>query len=42
MRQKRFKTNMQTGEGKIALAIHRGAGTIAQQTNCVPNTFPGR
>jgi hypothetical protein len=24
---------MKTGGGKIALAIHGGAGTIAQQTN---------
>jgi L-asparaginase / beta-aspartyl-peptidase len=30
MRQKRSKTNMQTGDGKIGLAIHGGAGTIAQ------------
>lgn len=30
MRQKRIKTNMQTGEGKIGLAIHGGAGTIAR------------
>jgi beta-aspartyl-peptidase (threonine type) len=29
MRQKRIKTNMQTGNGKIGLAIHGGAGTIA-------------
>jgi hypothetical protein len=34
MGQKRIKTNMQTGEAKIALAIHGRAGTIArsQQT----------
>lgn len=30
MGQKRIKTNMQTGEGKIGLAIHGGAGTIAR------------
>jgi beta-aspartyl-peptidase (threonine type) len=30
MSQKRSKTNMQTGDGKIGLAIHGGAGTIAQ------------
>lgn len=28
--QKRIKTNMQMGEGKIALAIHGGPGTIAR------------
>jgi beta-aspartyl-peptidase (threonine type) len=30
MRQKRIKTNMQTGDGKIGLAIHGGAGTITR------------
>ncbi len=30
MRQKRIKTNMRTGEGKVGLAIHGGAGTIAR------------
>lgn len=30
MRQKRIKTNMQTGDRKIGLAIHGGAGTIAR------------
>jgi beta-aspartyl-peptidase (threonine type) len=30
MLQKRIKTNMQTGDGKIGLAIHGGAGTIAR------------
>jgi L-asparaginase / beta-aspartyl-peptidase len=30
MRQKRIKTNMQIGDGKIGLAIHGGAGTIAR------------
>jgi L-asparaginase / beta-aspartyl-peptidase len=29
MRQKRSKTNMQTGHGRVGLAIHGGAGTIA-------------
>lgn len=28
MGQKRIKTNMQTGDGRIGLAIHGGAGTI--------------
>ena len=30
MRQKRIKTNMHTGDGKIGLAIHGGAGTMAR------------
>jgi L-asparaginase / beta-aspartyl-peptidase len=30
MRQKRIKTNMQTKDGEIGLAIHGGAGTVAR------------
>jgi hypothetical protein len=35
MGQKGIKTNMQTGEAKIALAIHGGAGTIARSKRTV-------
>jgi hypothetical protein len=39
MGQKPIKTNVQTGEGKIALAIHGGAGTIAPSKRIVSDIF---